>query len=393
MLSRFRRGAAVPGALIVLLGCATAPLFGQTEAESLSASFRKASRRVLPAVVSVRSSGGSPVGRFPFRRGFPPGGLPNPLAQDFVGVESEGSGIVIDAEKGHVLTNAHVVQDAAGTVVVLPDGGERAVAQVRRDPKSDLALLVLENPKGLTQIEWGDSDALETGDWVLAIGHPFGRSASVSAGIISGKGRGAGVSLYEDLLQTDAVINPGNSGGPLINLKGQVVGIITAIPTRRGGFEGAGFAVPASRARRIATDLVEAGKVRRAYLGVQIGPVDPRAAERLKQPGAVAITGVAPDGPAATAGLRAGDIFVSLQGKPVGGQGALQSAIEAAKVGEPLPLVIDRDGERLEMKVTPKEQPETFDAPGRLLRGPPRGSPRRESGEPGGEKVQPEAPK
>ena len=202
----------------------TGASFGQasdakfTEAEALSASFRKASRRVLPAVVTVCAVGAPPrVFRTPqdaVPYTFPE--LPQPG-------EAGGSGVVIDAEKGYVLTNDHVVNGASRVVVILHDGRERPVSQIRRDPKSDLALLVID-PKGLTAAEWGDSDALDTGDWVLAVGQPFGLSGTVTAGIVSGKGRGIGVTMYEDLIQTDAAINPGNSGGPLVNLKGEVVG-------------------------------------------------------------------------------------------------------------------------------------------------------------------------
>ena len=199
--------------------------------------------------------------------------------------EPGGSGVVIDAARGLVLTNDHVVQGAQQVVVVLGNGRERPVKQVWRDPKSDLALLS-GRPRGLVQADWGDSDALDTGDWVLAIGQPFGLSGTVTAGIVSGKGRGIGIALYEDLIQTDAAINPGNSGGPLVNLKGEVVGINTAIKTLGGGYEGVGFAVPASRARRVAADLAEFGRVRRAYLGVTIRPVDAadgRAARRRRR--------------------------------------------------------------------------------------------------------------
>src|SRR5205807_1653836 len=155
-------------------------------------------------------------------------------------------------------TNDHVIQGAREVQVTLPDGRTRVASKVKRDPKSDLALLVID-PEGLSQAEWGDSEVLDTGDWVLAVGHPFGLSNTVTAGIVSGKGRGIGMAMYEDLLQTDAAINPGNSGGPLVNLKGEIVGINSAIKTMGGGYEGVGFAVPSSRARRVAADLAEHG--------------------------------------------------------------------------------------------------------------------------------------
>ncbi len=368
MPSAFRVRVVGLAALCSTLALGPGPASGQGEAETLSASFRKAARRVLPAVVTVRPIGVTgpfemPPGPRPFG-----GGGPGEIGPDFPRREPGGSGVIIDAAKGYVLTNDHVVQGALRVVVTLPDGRERTAEQVRRDPKSDLALLVIDH-RGLSGAEWGDSEAMETGDWVLAIGQPFGLSDTVTAGIVSGKGRGIGMAMYEDLIQTDAAINPGNSGGPLVNLNGEVVGINTAIKTLGGGYEGVGFAVPAARARRVAADLAEHGRVRRAYLGIQIGRVDRARAESLDLAGAVAINAVTVGSPAAVAGLRPGDIITGLQGKPVRGQGSLQSAIEVAPVGEPMSLTIDRDGKRLDVEVRPKEQPEAFGlgepAPGR----------------------------
>ena len=323
------------------------PAFGQAEAENLSASFRKAARRVLPAVVTVRTTAPSPPG----------GG---------------GSGVVIDAARGLVLTNDHVVAPELSPlfpprrgalalprlVVTLPDGRERIVKDVKRDPRSDLALLTID-PQGLRQADWGDSDALDIGDWVLAVGQPFGLSDTVTAGIVSGKARGLALAFYEDLIQTDAAINPGNSGGPLVNLKGEVVGINAAIKSRHGGYEGVGFAVPSARARRIADDLASLGHVRRSYLGIRVGKLAQDADEGPRSLGAVPITGVLDGGPAARAGLRPGDILERVGGKAVGGTGALQSAIEAAPAGEPLILSIRRDGQPSDIEVRPEPQPES----------------------------------
>ncbi len=364
MPTTFRWRAVVALTTLAFGAFGTITTFGQGEAESLSASFRKAAQRVLPAVVTVRPldrpnpfEGGLPNGR---GGPFPPGMMP-PEGPPREGTGS-GSGVVIDADKGYVLTNDHVVQGSSRVVVILEDGRERPVSQVRRDPKSDLALLIIDG-KGLSPVDWGDSETLDTGDWVLAVGQPFGLSGTVTAGIVSGKGRGIGVAMYEDLIQTDAAINPGNSGGPLINLKGEVVGINTAIKTNGGGYEGVGFAIPASRARRVAADLAEHGRVRRAYLGIQIGPIDQARSEQLDQFRAVAINGVSPDSPAAEAGLIRGDAILNLEGKPIAGPGALQAAIEFAPVDQPLTLTIDRDGERKEIKITPKPQPESFGLP------------------------------
>ena len=227
------------------------------------------------------------------------------------------------------------------------------------------------DPQGLTAADWGDSEALDTGDWVLAVGQPFGLSGTVTAGIVSGKGRGIGVALYEDLIQTDAAIHPGNSGGPLVNMKGEVVGINAAIKTLGGAYEGVGFAVPAARARRVAADLAEFGRVRRAYLGLGIRPADPATAELLKGRPAVMIYSVAVRGPGADAGLRPGDVIVAIGGRAVGGVGRLQSAIEIAPLGEPLELTILRDGRESAVRVRPVPQPDELAAPDPLPTAPP----------------------
>ncbi len=367
LLARFVLLSAGSGLMMAGVLCSPAP--GQAEAEGLSASFRKASRRVLPAVVTVR-----PVGvPNPFEVGPRPDRDPfgNPTSTGRPAPrEPGGSGVVIDAAKGLVLTNDHVIQGAPQVVVVLGNGRERPVNQVWRDPKSDLALLSVE-PTGLVQADWGDSEVLDTGDWVLAVGQPFGLSGTVTAGIVSGKGRGIGIALYEDLIQTDAAINPGNSGGPLVNLRGEVVGINTAIKTLGGGYEGVGFAVPASRARRVAADLAQFGRVRRAYLGVTIRPLDAPTADRLGSTAAAVITGVTAASPAADAGLRPGDVILQVDGKPVDGPGPLQAIIEVARVGEPMALTISRGGVNQVVQVRPEPQPERYSLP--ATAGPPPG--------------------
>ena len=342
-----------------------------TEAEALSSSFRKASRKVLPAVVTIRPTGeigvdidlrGLPVPDVgPFLGGRLRGRFPGPDG-GLAPTEGGGSGVIIDADKGYVLTNDHLVSGASTVRVVLNNGRERVASQIRRDPKSDLALLIID-AKGLTQAQWGDSDAIDIGDWVLAIGQPFGLADTVTAGIVSSKGRGLGMAMYEDLIQTDAAINPGNSGGPLVNLKGEVVGINTAIKSTRGSYEGIGFAVPASRAKRVAADLAQFGAVRRAFLGVSIGTAGPEVAERLERPGAVVVNDVAAGSPAEKAGIKRGDLILTLRSKPVLGTGALQSAIEFATVGEPLTLGVERDGGTVEVKVVPEPMPDRLGPP------------------------------
>ena len=329
-----RRIATLLNAPALVLLVASSSLAATGEAETLSAQFRGAASRVLPAVVTVRAEG-----------------APSPVA----GVEprdANGSGVIVDAARGLVVTNDHVVRGALRVIITLHDGRERPARAVRHDPRSDLALVAID-ADGLTAARWGDSERLDLGDWVLAIGQPFGLAGTVTAGIVSGKGRGLGQTPYEDLIQTDAAINPGNSGGPLVNLDGEVVGINTAIKTQGGGYEGVGFAVPAARARRIAGDLAESGRVRRSSIGVLIGKLDPATAERIKKPGAVPVASVAPIGPAADAGLRAGDVIVAVGGVPARGVGMLQSAIEIAPVGKPLALTILRGGETRAIDVRP----------------------------------------
>jgi len=326
------------------------------EAERLSASFRRAVKRIAPAVVTVR-----PVGvPLPFlpAPGFEPIDPDGPAAPRDAG----GSGVVVDAAKGYILTNDHVIQGASRVVVASPGGRERPAIEIRRDPKSDLALLVVA-PEGLVGADWGDSDALDVGDWVLAIGQPFGLSGTVTAGIVGGKGRGIGLALYEDLIQTDAAINPGNSGGPLTNLAGEVVGINTAIKTLRGGYEGVGFAVPAARARRVATELAEFGRVRRSYLGVSVRQVAAEVAARIDRDAAIEVAGLAPDGPAAAAGVRPGDLLLTVSGRAVSQPGPLQAIVEFAAPDEPLEVVVDRAGTRLTFAIRPQIQPASFGLP------------------------------
>ena len=350
----------LPVLLVGLTAWSPTSVHAQAEAEGLSASFRKAARRVLPAVVTVRPLGVAN----PFE--VAPGTMVSPGPADPGAIrpprEAGGSGVVIDANRGLILTNDHVIQGAARVVVILGNGRERLVREIRRDPKSDIALLAVD-PAGLVQADWGDSEVLDIGDWVLAIGQPFGLSGTVTAGIVSGKGRGIGIALYEDLIQTDAAINPGNSGGPLVNIRGEVVGINTAIKTQGGGYEGVGFALPASRARRVAADLAEFGRVRRSYLGVGIRPVDSQTADRLGTSGAAMITRVDVAGPAAQAGLVVGDVILKINGQDAQGPGPLQSLIEVAKVGEPLTLVIDRAGQLQERQVRPEAQPDRYALP------------------------------
>jgi S1-C subfamily serine protease len=299
---------------------------------------------LLPSIGPIRPFEGAP--RQPFGSGE-------------IDRETNVTGIVIDAERGYILTVEHVLRGAGSAAIAFADGHMLGVNQIRRDPTVDLAVLFVD-PKGLkrAQAAWGDPAALQPGDWVLSVGRPMGRDPSISAGIYSARRRGTSATgLPEDLLETDASVNALNSGGPLINLHGEVVGINTDSVGGRPLIAGMGFAIPIDRARRIGADLAEFGRFRRAVLGVQIEPADGRAPARPIPPGAVVIGSVTPGMPAAQAGLRPRDVIVSIAGRPVAGVAMLQELIETAPIGKDLSLTIERDGNRQDVVVRPMAQP------------------------------------
>jgi serine protease Do len=348
---------------IAVLSVLAGPVLGQSQAESLSASFRKAVARVSPAVVAIRPAGVAlpfvqvPLPNFgPFRTG-----ELGPRAAARIGeidAEAGGSGLVIDADRGHILTNDHVLRGASQAVVILPGGRERFSSEIRRDPRFDVAILSID-PKGLdlTQVVWGDPGTLEAGDWVLSAGQPAVAAPAYSAGIFSAFRPRIGSGPADGWLETDAVVNSTNSGGPLVNLKGEVLGINSALASRRGGLAGMSYAMPANRARRIAADLAEFGHVRRAYLGVQVEPVQQVSApDRPREAANVVIVAVTPGTPAADAGLRPGDRILSIAGRPIAGPGMLQSVVELAPIGEELTVSVERGGQRVDVKVRPQAQ-------------------------------------
>ena len=351
----------IAGSLSFVL--AASPVWGQTQAESLSASFRKAAERAAPAVVAVRpldpsvltSVPNSPIG--PIRPVVPTPRLSFRVGD--VGYEPVGSGVVIDAKNGYILTNDHVLLGAWQAAVVLADGRERIVSEIRRDPGVDLAVLVVDpNGLNLTQAKLGDANALRPGDWVLSIGQAGGSLPALSSGIFSARRRGLGTpAISEEWLETDVAVNSLNSGGPLVNLSGDVVGINTAPTGRRAHVAGMSFALPADRARRVATDLIAYGRVRRAFLGVQIEPADQSSYDRAIPPGSVKIASVTAATPAAEAGFRPGDVIVAIAGRSVTGAGMLQGLIETAPIGEDLTVTIERGGQRQDVMVRPRAQP------------------------------------
>ncbi len=226
-----------------------------------------------------------------------------------------GSGFIIDPS-GYIVTNNHVVENATKVTVVFQDGSKHPAKIIGRDPKTDLALLKIDAPQPLPYVTWGDSNAAQVGDWVLAVGNPFGLGGTVSSGIISARGRDIHAGPYDDFLQIDASINRGNSGGPTFNLDGKVIGINTAIYSPNGGSVGIGFAIPSSLAKPVIDQLRAHGKVERGWLGVQIQGVTPEIAKSLGLPKAegALVADVNPDGPAAKSGIKQGDVILSYDG-------------------------------------------------------------------------------
>jgi serine protease Do len=266
--------------------------------------------------------------------------------------KSLGSGFIID-EEGFILTNNHVVEKTDEIKVVLSDGGEYDAEIIGKDPKTDLALIQIEADNPLSALPLGDSDALNVGDWVVAIGNPFGLESTVTAGIVSAKYRRIGTESYANFIQTDASINPGNSGGPLLNTKGEVVGINSAIFSRTGGSIGIGFAVPVNLAKELLPQLKE-GEVVRGWLGVMIQQITPELQEKLDledQRGAL-VADVMPDGPADKAGIRRGDVIVTFDGKAVKEMSELPLVVGATPVGKKVKVGVIRGGREKTIEVT-----------------------------------------
>jgi len=273
-----------------------------------------------------------------------------------------GSGFIISKD-GFILTNNHVIEDADVIKVSLSDDREFMAKVVGTDPQSDVALLKIEDPENLPVLELGDSDALEVGEWVIAIGNPFGLSETVTVGVVSAKGRSSvGLNKYENFIQTDAAINPGNSGGPLINVQGKVIGINTALFSRTGGYMGIGFAIPINMAQSIEDQLRKDGKVTRGWLGVVIQNVDKKLADSfgLKQTGGILVSEVQKDSPAAKAGLQQGDVIIRLNETVLKNVSDLRNKIALITPESETTLHIVRDGEEKTLPVVIGEQPSDF---------------------------------
>ncbi len=310
-------------------------------------------KRVLPAVVNIAVSGKVAVQQNPmlqdpfFRRFF---GIPDqPLSREF---HAAGSGVIVDPARGYVITNSHVIQHADQITVQLRDGRRLDAKLVGSDPEVDVAVLRVK-PDGLQGIDLGESRQLQVGDYVVAIGNPFGLGQTATLGIVSAVGRsGLGIEGYEDFIQTDASINPGNSGGALVDLHGRLVGINTAIVGPSGGSVGIGFAIPIDMAREVMDQLIRYGEVRRGRLGVEVQELTPELAKGLgvaADRGAV-VTRVMKGSPAAEAGLRSGDVVTSVDGQPVRSAADLRNRIGLRRAGETVKLEVLRAGKTREVE-------------------------------------------
>ncbi len=356
---------------------------GANYAKSLSKAFRDVARKTLPSVVMIRHIGATPEqeagddesAQEPF--GMLPPNLPPELRRFFgegpsmphrrFGEEiSTGSGVIIDPA-GIILTNNHVVAGGGKIRVRLHDGREFDAADVKLDPKSDLAIVRIKGADKLEAAKLGNSDEMQVGDWVLALGDPFGLEGTVTAGIISATGR-SGLNITqgvrENFIQTDAAINPGNSGGPLVNLDGEVIAINESIASLTGGYQGVGFCIPSNLAKWVSQQLIATGKVQRSYLGVRLKPVTSELPVRFNVPeaegkGAV-VDSVMPKSPAAEAGLKTGDVIVEFAGKPIESMSELQQVVEETPVGQRKSLTVLREGNRVTLPVTTAEQPANY---------------------------------
>ncbi len=326
--------------------------------------FADIAKKVTPTVVNITVEKKMPqrMSRAPFEDmkkyfnipgmpEFPNSSHPNPHP------EGAGSGVLI-SDDGYILTNNHVVDNADRITVTLPDNREFSGKVIGTDPQTDLAVIKIEG-QNLPYLAWGDSTQLQVGEYVLAVGNPFGLDSTVTLGIVSALGRGGmGITQYEDFIQTDAAINPGNSGGALVNTRGELVGINTAIFSRTGGYQGVGLAVPTKLAKPVYASLVNEGKVVRGHLGIGIQAVTPDLAKSFdleKSRGAL-VTNVVPGSPADESGMKRGDVVIEYDGKTVTDPRTLQGQVLGTPVGNKVAIVIVREGSRMILHPVIREQ-------------------------------------
>ncbi len=332
---------------------ATLPEFAGQQMPSLAPLLRE----VTPAVVNIAVTGrvreNNPLYQDPFFRQFM--NMPQQIERE---EQATGSGVIVDAQRGYVLTNNHLIEHAGRIEVTTKDKRRFTARLVGRDPDSDIAVLQLEGASGLTALPFGNSDQLQVGDFVLAIGNPFGLGQTVTSGIVSALGRsGLGIEGYEDFIQTDASINPGNSGGALVDLHGQLIGINTAIMSPGGSSAGIGFAIPINMARRAMDQIERYGMVRRGQLGVSIQDLTPALAQALHTNlrEGVVVAGVEPNSSAARAGIQPKDIIVAADGRPITTASDLHNLVGFAPVNSDIRLTFDRAGRQYSaaVRVTP----------------------------------------
>lgn len=333
------------------------------QARDAPESFADLAEKLLPAVVNVSTTQTVEQERAPEMPQFPPGSPFEEFFKDFFDRErpnmpprkatSLGSGFIIDPG-GFVVTNNHVIADAEEITVILHDDTAYKAQVIGRDTKTDLALLKIEAKQKLPSVPLGDSDRMRVGDWVVAIGNPFGLGGTVTAGIISARARDINAGPYDDFLQTDASINRGNSGGPMFNMNGEVIGINTAIFSPSGGSIGIGFAIPSNLAKAVIADLRKYGKTRRGWLGVRIQSLNEEIAESLglKEPKGALIASVNEGGPAAQSGLKAGDVILRFDGKDVSDMRRLPRIVAETPINKKSDVVVWRDGKERTLQVT-----------------------------------------
>ena len=331
---------------------------------SAATSYSAAAKRASPAVVSItasRNGGRQPRSDDPMFRFFF-GDRARQMPQERqVGL---GSGVIV-SPAGYLLTNNHVIDGADDVEVLLGDGRSAKARTIGGDPESDIAVLKIDLDK-LPVVDFGDVDALQVGDVVLAIGNPFGVGQTVTSGIVSALGRNSlGINIFENFIQTDAAINPGNSGGALVDVGGNLLGINTAIYSRSGGSLGIGFAIPVSTARQVMEGLIKDGRVTRGWIGVEPRDLTPEIAKTLDLPvkQGVLITGVVQNGPASEGGVRPGDVVVRIAGTPVTSQSQLLNAVAALKPRELATISVQRGDTALDVKVKVEQRPPSRPAP------------------------------
>ena len=369
--------ALVMSALVMSLGVAMSPVSAMAAETASSSSQNLPSlapmlEKVMPSVVSISIEGKTTVRQSRFPQQFQPffdnspfcqDGSPwqgSPLCQDGNSTRQEkfralGSGVVINAEKGYVVTNNHVVENATKIQVQTSDGRRYDAKVIGKDPRSDIALIKLDGFKNLTAIKMADSDSLRVGDYAVAIGNPYGLGETVTSGIVSALGRsGLNVENYENFIQTDAAINRGNSGGALVNIDGELIGINTAILAPDGGNIGIGFAIPSNMVRNLTTQMVKYGEVKRGELGILGTELTSDLAKALKvdaQRGAF-VSQVLPDSSAAKGGIKAGDVIISVNGKNISSFAALRAEVGSLRVGTKLQLGLLRNGKTKTVDIT-----------------------------------------